>query len=706
MISAPARNQTPPMGGTSQLPSPIPVGAGPAVLPEQVTVTNSIPIKIPLTKLERLRHMVFKSSTELRAREKEQPTRTEIERLRIFSEFVGIPNQKILFKRQLPQCHRYLVELAVDGSQSQTYICIEGLKKQEDIRLFYAVMSQRKYRKYYEPWKLCFRMVEVSNCGTAATDDPGMEKVSAECHIYLEEGALTLCGSHIKLVTEHGERISTIGGLIQVGPVIYALTTAHTSGWPDGASSTTDITDTNTLRDDDFPDDVESILIVSDSTTPELTTSEAVTPLEPHPSGTEAKAPVTVCENQKDDWCLIPVSQKYQLPNADWTPGKSFGSTVITDIYTDDPGGLPVYSVQGKRQMSVGSVGYAPSFLDGLHGPIEVWAVNLEDSLGQSFGRGDSGTWFVTIAQREVVGSLIARSRGKALIALLSSQLESISRSFPLKSKPTLPRPEVMLLQAAYNSYSNGDSDSDRFVALLFEMVRQPDLSHSPLTRTLQIAHEKCDLAQLGILITLFGSQLESFLKDTQTSEALVPSAVSSTIRELASIYWVVADEFSKTSISTKSQRKNATSSKPTATMPATTPRSLPAPSVRRSRNVHFEDLETGEETYRDYHPPEARTRNDSRGRVSATLHAVYHLSKLACGDHGSLTPRLVASATLLAGFGVVIWLLVTREVEDGIRVFVGLLMFLLGVSFFCSVWRAYLPGLRKSVSKVFFTGG
>lgn len=342
--------------------------------------TSTIPVKIPLSKLERVRQMEFKSSIQLEAREV-RLSPSELEKLRTFSVFVGTPNQQTLFDRQLPQCHRYVVELQRAGSGPHTYICIEGLKKEEDIRKFYAVMSQRKYRKYYEPWKLCFRMGEVPNCAA-----PGPPPASGETDALGYTGqihvgaALTLCGSVARIKTKHGERTATIGGLIQAGGDTFALTTEHPSSHQerltdDHATRGSGASTSTTLQGLDLPDDVESILIIDD---PVIEGAEKM-PLDwidDTPLIIEIKS-----IHDGDDWCLIPIPEESRLPNLCGIPD----AHMITGLCSmEDPRGQLVYATCGMSGLVAGYVSAAPSFLDGLDGPIQVRAIHLEGGKGMS----------------------------------------------------------------------------------------------------------------------------------------------------------------------------------------------------------------------------------------------------------------------------------------------------------------------------------
>ncbi|KAM7184914.1 hypothetical protein V8F20_012006 [Naviculisporaceae sp. PSN 640] len=479
---------------------------------------STIPVKIPRSKFDRIRHMEFKTSIQLKAREV-RLSKPETDKLGAFSEFVSTRNQQILFgKRPLPQCHAYVVELHHECPEPQTYICISGLKEEDDIRRFYAVMSQREHRKYYEPWKLCFRMAEVPNCAapcalTAAGQDNN--PTSPVCRIFVDDLAITLCGAPARIRTERGERMATIGGLIQAGGEIFALTTGHAAStqersldestmWASSASTSA------TLQDLDLPDDVESILIIDD---PEIV-SEGKRSVTWEP---ECFGPVGVDSNtihEEDDWCLIAIPEEYHFPNLCNIPELH----MLTGMYSgEDPGDQHVYATGARSGIVGGYVAPAPSFLIRSNGSIQVRAVNLEG--GQSIGVGDSGSWFVTRSTAQVLGPLVARcdGTGKALITMLSDQFESISRSFPFDDFPSLAPSRVLLLRAANHWYSNDQvGRAEHLVDVwLHTIAALPSSQHSVFTRTFERGIRELDAEQNRAMISLImkvGPDIESFL--------------------------------------------------------------------------------------------------------------------------------------------------------------------------------------------------
>ncbi|EAQ90387.1 predicted protein [Chaetomium globosum CBS 148.51] len=232
---------------------PEPPSAQTTVSPTATTIPT-IPVQVPVSKLERVRTLKFRSRLKLNAQEIALST-AELNKLRAFSAFVGTANQRTLFGRQLPPCHRYAVSIELDGSGAQTYIWIDGLTRAEDIRDFHAVISQRKYRKYYEPWKLCFKMVEVSYTSGEEVD------------LDLGHDELTLCETLLREVRSGETRISTIGGLLEIDGCLVALTTSFApprlpfGSEQDGEGDVTVSSIATTLNDVDFPEDISEALV-------------------------------------------------------------------------------------------------------------------------------------------------------------------------------------------------------------------------------------------------------------------------------------------------------------------------------------------------------------------------------------------------------------------------------------------------------------
>ncbi|KAK4209807.1 hypothetical protein QBC37DRAFT_390965 [Rhypophila decipiens] len=695
--------------------------------PVEPPSTSTVPVTVKFSKLERIRQMEFRSSKQVKAREIPL-SKTEVEKLRTFSEFVGTPNQIALFGKQLPQCHRYAVQLELDGSKPQTYICIEGLRKNEDIRDFYAVMSQKKYRKYYEPWKICFRMVEVSKSAAPVSHGQDVEEVAALSQIMLRRRDLTLCGSLVKAKTRDGERISTVGGIIQIGSDLFALTTAHSHLASDSTSSTLAASSSpaQTLNDKDFPDAVENILVVSeDMDLHQENFKPAKVNWEDLPQ-VEEFITLKVYEDHRDDWCLIPLPQEYQLPNIEWSY-KHNPPTVFTEVHTEYPGHLSVHSyihsmyghssypsfpglVPGAPAFPSfpGLVAAAPSFLDGEQGPIEVWAVVFSNRWDDDFARGASGSWFFTSTSStstfgrpsvHVLGTAVARAPGKAFITLLSNQFDSISRSFPENPKPLLPDPLPMLLRAVKHFYATDRDRSDRLINLLFQILRHSSHPLPILFGVLQSALRAWDedkIDRLKKLIVTSGPNLEATLQGTP-GEAILDTSSSQIAQELALLYkrW-------------KRARVHESPPAHMSALPALASSRVASPAAHRSRISPPTRHPPNIPQMTEVTETESRTETDDRHVKEASSEPFFRMppfrgtvrDELEAQELGrdpglSTSVRrnlpsivlLFLGLAYLAGMGVGAWKLLTSDLSSKVKigVGVGLIIFhLLGAIFFC----------------------
>jgi hypothetical protein len=99
-------------------------------------------------------------------------------------------------------------------------------RKETEITSFHAILSQRSVRAHYKPWRLCY--------------DKSLVETAASAPIYLtniSEAPETLCGTLVR--TEEsgkGAWISTIGGIIEVGDIFFAMTSAHHASDADSTS--------------------------------------------------------------------------------------------------------------------------------------------------------------------------------------------------------------------------------------------------------------------------------------------------------------------------------------------------------------------------------------------------------------------------------------------------------------------------------------
>jgi hypothetical protein len=194
-------------------------------VPTQLNV-EGLEVSIPLQLKERLKTWILSSSLQLTADENAVFESTDSGKLKQFSQFLH-DNGPALF-HGLPSRNLILTLVAVSGpSTSWRCICIKGLTKETEITSFHAILSQRSVRAHYKPWRLCYDKSLVETAASAPTYQTN-----------ISEAPETLCGTLVR-TEEPGEGawISTIGGIIEVGGIVFAMTSAH---HPSDADSTSD----------------------------------------------------------------------------------------------------------------------------------------------------------------------------------------------------------------------------------------------------------------------------------------------------------------------------------------------------------------------------------------------------------------------------------------------------------------------------------
>ena len=353
-----------------QVSSSVPSSPHPAVPspPQPNRLIPTVAVEVPRSKLlDRVLSLRKESAQNINAREIRMSPR-DTQRLATFASYVGPANQAALFRRQLPQCHVYLVEIEEAAAAPHVYICIEGDFSDADTSVFYSVMSQRSCRKFYHPWKLCFRRASVTKSAAQ-----GMINIIVE-----GPPPGTLCGALLTTGSDSGLQTSTIGGLVNWGGRLVALTTAHhpdtaggeeTSSWSSSPAAT--------LTAADFPEDVDQALVIvpDDSTWPK----SAPAPMNLPSSGFAASWEVLA------DSRLVALPPAWILPNFIRSSPRSTSSEkapaaemrYITGM-AHDPSGSPVIIQAGVSGQVAGTTSVNPSFLIGKDGPEEVWTVYLD----------------------------------------------------------------------------------------------------------------------------------------------------------------------------------------------------------------------------------------------------------------------------------------------------------------------------------------
>lgn len=252
-------------------------------VPVRTQNSNTVQAHVPLNRLERLRRIKLATSDTIMT-EQVQTSNANRERLRNFATVLASPKDQItLFGKQLPLCRCCLVQVTQDNGASEQaiYICVQGLRNAAEIRLFHSVMSKKRYKPIYDPLKLCYEVVEIVKSGrkslessskspdsgrsgpisSSVVDAPGgLETFHQILYTAREDSKKTYCGAKYRSIVNGRRWISTIGGLVEVDGITFAMTCEHNSSQVFSVSGPS-VADT--LVDDDFLADVDGPLVFS-----------------------------------------------------------------------------------------------------------------------------------------------------------------------------------------------------------------------------------------------------------------------------------------------------------------------------------------------------------------------------------------------------------------------------------------------------------
>jgi hypothetical protein len=363
---------------------------------------EGLDVSIPLPLKERLKTWNLSSSLQLTADESAVFESTDSEKLKQFSQFLH-HNGSALF-HGLPSRNLVLTLVAVTGpSTSWPCICIKGLTKETEIASFHAILSQRSVRTHYKPWRLCYDKSLVEAAASVVTYQTNMS-----------EAPETLCGTLLR--TEAPGKtawISTIGGIIEVDGVFYAVTSAH---HPSDADSTSDESIFNsatgsqgtsvadTLVEKGAIDtDVEPALIIDtwkekeqqDGLTTALADSPVLFSKPPQPTNPFFWPDLNSTSTREGfDWRLLTIDEVHQLPNCipfqqsvesapDIAPTAARSPIYLT-AYPADLSKKAVYILAGVSGVCPGVLSGNVSFLNLRDkGPRIVWSVKLDTGFGK-----------------------------------------------------------------------------------------------------------------------------------------------------------------------------------------------------------------------------------------------------------------------------------------------------------------------------------
>lgn len=350
-----------------------------------ITTSADIPsfkAKVPLPMLERLKTASLVAHLDVQAHPA-LATRADREKLKDFSTFLSpVKNQMNLFRKQLPRCRHHLVQVTMPGQTSpETFICIEGLTDTNDIRTFHKVMSQTRYQSLYHPWRLCYEASEIHRPASDA------ETIEEPWSLHAE----TFCGRLLRSELSLASWVSTTGGLIEIDGEIFAMTTAHSPHqelpYPDDQTFDAESSPTQTLVNEDFPDDAYPAYILAQVGQP---TGQRDDGPEAHES--RYPPPLVTSGNvvalEQHDIKLMTVDPSHQLPNlirVDRWQSDTPSGTLYVDGLCDDPAGMRAAAATGMSGTCLGRITHSPSFIiEGGKKPEEVWTMILDDGISES----------------------------------------------------------------------------------------------------------------------------------------------------------------------------------------------------------------------------------------------------------------------------------------------------------------------------------
>ncbi|KAK3688675.1 hypothetical protein B0T22DRAFT_160720 [Podospora appendiculata] len=518
---------------------------------------HGLSVRLPLSKLERLSKLNFVGSMDLRA-QSVRMTKAEETKLRTFSTFLSTAKtQIILFGKQMPRCRHRLVTLDTGTPPAPVkYICIEGLRDPADIKLFHKVMSQTRYRSLYEPWKLCY---EASSISKPAASHYAVQKLKDKD---------TYCGAVLELQDGADRWLSTIGGLVEIGGQLYAMTTAHQ---PDeappfvGDDSSFPASPADTLVEDNFPDDVESAYVFTPDTAThtipprtslerKFSTLSSSTSPSPPPFPFDLPYARPIIHGQ--DWQLIPVYRQRQLPNSIHEPWRT-EKNYIFDV-CDSPSGRSVAVNAGISGICYGTMSLSASFLIGDDDLVqEIWTVDgLESATSgiADLAQGDSGSWVLDITESDnftAVGHVVACSSNRAHVSLMSTEFDKVNLITLGSDRVRLASPFEALLD--YARSLTEDVQRDRAKMLVDEALSPKFLSKaaagSDLALTVQrffaevedSPWQEVERELLEEVLTQY-SDIASYLADTSTFSGF-QDRHATTFERLRKIYRAIKSE-------------------------------------------------------------------------------------------------------------------------------------------------------------------
>lgn len=218
---------------------------------------------------------------------------------------------------------RVVIEEEGPPPKRMACILLRPFRDEMEVTAYHAILSKSTWREHYSPLTLLYEKQRSK-----------LDYVSAHPEARLVDAAPkdTLCGTLALIGNEQRRRLVTIGGILQVEDKLWATTAAHSVSDEDenSTSSTVETLTEDTIRPEEYPEDVAEALIFAKSD------GEAqAEPIIP-PTYTSADAATAADftrlrilgdgEESGNDWSLILIKDRAMaLPNATHAHGGDGG---------------------------------------------------------------------------------------------------------------------------------------------------------------------------------------------------------------------------------------------------------------------------------------------------------------------------------------------------------------------------------------------
>ncbi|KAI9867933.1 MAG: hypothetical protein M1813_007755 [Trichoglossum hirsutum] len=492
--------------------------------PQQDSV---IPVVTQQTILGRLRRCTLASTSKLMA---DEEAIFEDEHLKKLHDLNGYLDQnRAIWFHGMASRALSLTLVSITGipiAEEVTYICIRGLRGEDEIARIHKKLSTKSSRKLYRPLRLCYDTTLITSASTEDIYEADMTGTQ-----------FTLCGTLVQ--TSHsGSRnlISTVGGLVEIDGKLFAITTSHHLQEDERSEDASSRSPDTSAEGETFDEDVEQALIVDnwkrhcDEDTA-LGSQLVYIPRDQESSSrpwTELGRSVA----QGSDWRLLSVEDVLFRPNAILLPSEDIGAPQPSKTFQrgyeegmsrryltsyDSPDSTPskrgVHIIAGLSGICPGVLFRNVSYLRiGSSQSSIVWTVRLRPGI--DLCQGDSGSWVVDAISNSVLGQLVAFSDDLAYLMPLHHVFSEIDQTMKPKRPVCLPSPFNILANLARHRYLTSEGVDDlayRFASeALTDAVLEADSSND-IVKVIRKGHLHATESQtLTELLCLTGADVRS----------------------------------------------------------------------------------------------------------------------------------------------------------------------------------------------------